>query len=241
MRKICTILLFLSILLPAPAQTARLFSPENGLVSSQVNRVSQDRGDIVWLCTEGGLIRFDGTRFETFRHDRADSKSIPADSVHDLCEDRTGTSWVGTASGLCIFNPDDGSFLPFDLQDARLPSSNQYVSSLLEVPGRVSGSKLFIGTGGYGIYVVECGSRKLLDADRERIYTHLTSEYIREIFLDSDRRLWVAQEGDSGLVILEADSLEPAAVSWSPDLAATAAEDSPFSPLTSTPAGTLRI
>ena len=223
MQKVCTILLSLCFLLSASAQTARLFSPENGLVSSQVNRVCQDRGDVIWLCTEGGLIRFDGTRFDTFRHDRADSNSIPADSVHDLCEDRTGTRWVGTASGLCIFNPDDDTFLPFDLQDARLPSSNQYVSSLLEVPDRVSGSKLFIGTGGYGIYVIECGSRSLSDGDREKIYTHLTSEYIRDIFLDSGRRLWVAQEGDSGLVILEADSLEPAAVSWSPELAASAA------------------
>ncbi len=238
MKKVCYILLFLlSGLFPAAGQTARLFSPENGSEISQVNRVAQDRSGIIWLCTEAGLIRFDGMGFEPFRHDRGNPYSIPGDSVHDLCEDRTGTRWVGTASGLSIFEVEYNTFNAFDLQDGRLPSSNQYISHLLEVPGRTSGSRLFVSTGGYGIYVIDTENRTLLDDQRERIYRSLRSEYIRMVFLDAGRRLWIAQEGDTGLVILNADTLEPATdVTWSPDLSpvadhirVTAMDDDPVS------------
>ena len=220
MKKVCPILLlFLVASIPAIAQTARLFSPENGLETSQVNRVTQDRDGIVWFCTEVGLLRFDGMGFEPFRHDRENPYSIPGDSVHDLCEDRTGTRWVGTASGLSVFEVEYNTFHPFDLHDGRLPSSNQYISWLLEVPGRTGGSRLLVSTGGYGIYVIDTETRTLLDEDREKILRSLRSEYIRMIFLDAGRRLWIAQEGDTGIVILNADTLDPVTdVTWSPDL-----------------------
>ena len=220
MKKYCSILLlFLAGWLPTAAQTARLYSPENGLETSQMNRVTQDRDGIIWLCTEVGLIRFDGMGFEPFRHDRGNPYSIPGDSVHDLCEDQTGTRWVGTASGLSVFEVEYNTFHPFDLHDGRLPSSNQYISRLLEVPGRTGGSRLFVCTGGYGIYVIDTETRTLLDDQRENLLRNLRSEYIRTVFLDASRRLWIAQEGDTGIVILNADTLEPVTdVTWSQDL-----------------------
>ena len=224
MKKVCYILLFfLTGLFPAAGQTARLFSPDNDLETTQVNRVAQDQEGIIWLCTESGLVRYDGMGFETFRHDRSNPYSIPGDSVHDLCEDRTGTLWVATAAGLSLFDADYNTFELFDLQDGRLPSSNQYVSHLLEVPDRISGSRLFVSTGGYGVYVIDTESRSLLGNQRETIYRSLRSEYIRMTFLDTRRRLWIAQEGDTGLVILNADTLEPVSdVTWSPDLSSIA-------------------
>ena len=141
-------MILLADLLPVCAQTARLFSPENGLVSSQVNQIRQDRSGLMWICTEGGLIQFDGMGFELFRHDRSVPYSIPGDSVHDLCEDIYGTKWVGTASGLTVFDSDHNTFRTFDLKDSRMPASDQYISQLLEVPGRVNGSRLYVCTGG---------------------------------------------------------------------------------------------
>ena len=224
MKKVCLILLFfLSGFVPGAGQIARLFSPENGLETSQVNRVAQDRSGIVWLCTEGGLLRFDGMGFEPFRHDRGNPYSIPGDSVHDLCEDQTGTCWVGTAAGLSLFEIEYNAFHPFDLKDGRLPSSNQYISRLVEVPGRTAGSRLFVCTGGYGIYVIDTETRTLLNDQREQILRNLRSEYIRMAFLDRNRRLWIAQEGETGIVILNADTLEPVTdVTWSPDLLSVA-------------------
>ena len=229
MKKIHSILLFFCVtLMPAAAQTARLISPENGLLSSQANRVCQDLDGIVWLCTEGGLIRFDGAGFESFRHDRGNPYSIPGDSVHDLCEDRTGTRWVATASGLSIFDADYNTFQPFDLQDGRMPSSNQHISRILEVPDRISGSRLFVCSAGYGIYVIDTSTKQLVSEARERIFRSLTTEFIRTAFLDSQRRLWIAPERGSGIVALDVDTLDPIPeMAWSRDLLPVAGQVRP--------------
>ena len=57
------------------AQTSRLYTSEMGLPNSQINRICQDRRGYIWMCSEGGLIRFDGMRFETYRHDRGNGRS----------------------------------------------------------------------------------------------------------------------------------------------------------------------
>ena len=229
MKKSRLILFFLlTVLFPAAAQTTRLLSPESGLVSSQVYRVCQDGEGVIWLCTEGGLLRFDGMGFESFRHDRGNRYSIPTDSVQDLCEDRTGTKWVATASGLSIFDTDYNTFVPYDLQDGRLPSSTQFISRLLEVPDRVSGSHLFVCTSAYGIYVIDTGTRTLVNDAREKLLRNLPSEFIRTVFMDAQRQLWVAPEEDTGIIVLDVDTLEPVTrITWSPDLVPIAGQIRP--------------
>ena len=207
--------------LGARAQTARLYTPENGLPNSQINQICQDRGGIVWICTEGGLVRFDGMAFEAFHHDRENPNAISSDSVHAFLEDSAGAHWVGTASGLDLFDADHSTFARFDLQDARRPDSNQYISQILEVPDRISGSRLFVGTGGNGVFVIDTQTRQLLDDRRGQLLALLPSEYIRTLFLDADRHLWVIPE-EAGLpVILDVDTLAPAeGISVEPSLAA---------------------
>ena len=203
------------------AQTARLYTPENGLPNTQVNQVCQDRSGVIWICTEGGLVRFDGMAFETFRHDRENPNAITSDSVNDLLEDSTGARWVATARGLDLFDADYNTFRRFDLQDARRPESNQYISRILEVPGRTAGSRIFVATGGNGIFVIDTGTRELLNEKRERLLESLPTEYLHDLFLDADRHLWVIPEGAEPLAILDADTLEPAeGISVEPALAA---------------------
>ena len=48
-------------------QAARIYTSDNGLPNSQINRIYQDDKGVIWLATEGGLIRFDGLDFEAFR------------------------------------------------------------------------------------------------------------------------------------------------------------------------------
>ena len=215
------ILALWALSLPAAGQTARLYTPDNGLPNTQVNQICQDRSGIVWICTEGGLVRFDGVDFETFRRDRENPSSITSDSVHDIVEDLCGTKWVATATGLDLFDPDYNTFQRFDLQDPRRPESNIYIVRILEVPDRVSGSKLFVATGGYGIYIIDPLTQTLQDERRSLLQSHLQTEYIHSLFLDADRHLWIIPEGPFPTVILDVDTLAPAeGISVEPALAA---------------------
>ena len=210
MKKRLILLVLLSAALQtAFAQTSRLYTSELGLPNSQINRICQDRHGYVWMCSEGGLLRFDGMRFETYRHDRENPRSLTSSSVTDMLEDSQGTTWVGTANGLNLFDPEQASFSLFDLPNSPGTPGNPYIGRLLEVPGRDGGSLLYVATGGAGIYVIDCASRQPVPERRESLRRHLTTDYIPNLFLDAARRLWILP-GEGLPVILDADSLEPA-------------------------------
>src|SRR5512147_1908256 len=82
----------------APAATAAPQRPirfdrlslEQGLSQTSVNRILQDQRGYVWLATEDGLNRYDGTAIRVYRHDAASPSSLPPGIVWDLDEDASG-------------------------------------------------------------------------------------------------------------------------------------------------------
>ena len=201
--------------LTATGQNARLYLPETGLPNSQVNRIYQDRTDYIWICTEGGLVRFDGMRFETYQHDRESANCLSSSSVIDMVEDSRGTKWIGTAAGLDILDSEYASFTHFDLHRNPETPVNPYIGRMVEVPAN---GTLIVGTGGAGVFVIDCETRQELPESREKIHRILHTDYIHALFLDASGRLWILP-GDSKPVILDAVSLEPAGgLAWSPDL-----------------------
>ena len=219
MRRIFLFLTLLTALFPAAAQTARVYTSENGLPNSQVARIYQDKRGYIWMCSEGGLIRFDGMRFETFRHDRERETSISSSSVQGMLEDSRGNTWVATASGLNLFDPDHSEFRRFELQDERNSVTNPYVSWLLEVPGRSGGCRLYVATSGSGVFAIDCNTLELLPDVREQIYRHFPKDYVQKLFLDSGKHLWIFPEETGFPVILDMSTLEPVSgLNWSPDL-----------------------
>ena len=57
MKNIKVLLLLLCLYLPLNAQT-KFFTTDNGLSSSLVNMVYQDRNGMIWIATEDGLNRY---------------------------------------------------------------------------------------------------------------------------------------------------------------------------------------
>ena len=117
MKRFIIFLALLAALSPASAQTARVYTSENGLPNSQVSQVYQDQNGYIWMCSEGGLIRFDGMRFETYRHDRERENSISSSSVNRMLEDSRGHTWVATVNGLNLFDTEHSEFRRFELHD----------------------------------------------------------------------------------------------------------------------------
>ena len=207
--------LLLGAFLPAAGQNARLYLPELGLPNSQVNRIYQDRTDYIWICTEGGLVRFDGLRFETYQHDRESANCLSSSSVIDMVEDGRGTKWIGTAAGLDILDSEYSSFTHFDLHRNPDTPVNPYIGRLLEIP---AAGTLIVGTGGAGVFVIDSETRQELPEKRETVNRTLHTDYIHTLFLDASGRLWILP-GDSQPVILDAITLEPAkGLAWSPEL-----------------------
>jgi signal transduction histidine kinase/CheY-like chemotaxis protein/streptogramin lyase len=108
-------------LLPTPQ--FRRYATADGLPSSSVYAVVQDRDGAIWFGTKGGIARYDGVDFKVFRHAADDPGSLHDNGINNLLFDHHGRLWAtGLEAGLNRYNADTGSFTHWG-NDPRDPSS----------------------------------------------------------------------------------------------------------------------
>lgn len=148
---VATLALFCAVAataVPAWAQATRDFyfrplTGERGLAQNTVTAVVQDPRGFVWVGTQGGLHRYDGQRFQLFRHDPRDRGSLPDSYVTALAVEGEDALWVGTsAEFVARVDLRDGRIERFLPRDAG-PGSRKQVAAVLPVGGR-----LWVGTAG---------------------------------------------------------------------------------------------
>lgn len=71
---------------------------ENGLPQNTVQALAQTSDGFLWVGTEAGLARFDGSGFQIF--DRNSKPALPAGDIHCLLAGSDGALWIGTSEGL---------------------------------------------------------------------------------------------------------------------------------------------
>ena len=81
----------------------RHFTTEDGLPSSEVYNVIQDRKGNIWLGTDRGVTRFDGYEFRTFSY----KDGLTDNTVFKLLEDKKGRIWMLTFSGRIFYFEND--------------------------------------------------------------------------------------------------------------------------------------
>ncbi len=78
----------------------------HGLPQNSIQSIYQTQDGYLWLGTENGLARFNGSRFQCFNNEN--TPSFMNNSVRVIREDRYGTLWIGTEGGLIQYR--DGTF-----------------------------------------------------------------------------------------------------------------------------------
>ncbi len=74
--------------------------PEQGLPHGTVNDILQDGDGFLWLATDDGLARWDGSAFRVFRFAAEELARGASNRMQRLLEDRERRLWVGTATGV---------------------------------------------------------------------------------------------------------------------------------------------
>jgi len=117
-------------------QTYRLFSTDNGLTTSLVNHILEDRYGQIWIATEDGLNRYDGVKITSYKHKVGDESSLASNYVSTLIEDAKGNLIVSTYRGLQIYRHDSDDFsAPGTFSDGTVMKAN-ISDFLLENNGR---------------------------------------------------------------------------------------------------------
>lgn len=83
---------------------------ENGLSNSAVRCIYQDHRGFIWMGTQDGLNRFDGTDFKTFVKVNDSANSLSDNWISSIAEDRLGKLWIGTRAGINLYDPVSENF-----------------------------------------------------------------------------------------------------------------------------------
>lgn len=81
----------------------RHFTTENGLPSNTIYGLYRDSKGFLWICTDKGVVRYNGIEFERFTTD----DGLPDNEIFFFQEDYDGRLWLGTYNGeLCYYKDD---------------------------------------------------------------------------------------------------------------------------------------
>ena len=176
----------LLLILPVRAQVNKEITTANGLSSSLINCLCQDKNGDIWIGTRNGLNKYNGLMVQTFRYDSADSCSLASNIVNALLQDREGHLIAGTQSGVQVFDWDSGTF------SAPLATTEgiAYRDNVNSVIQRSNGEVWVSGNRIFKIVFPESGKPSL--AYRDYSVENLEGT----LYEDSAGNLWLAKYND---------------------------------------------
>ncbi|HYW71888.1 MAG TPA: two-component regulator propeller domain-containing protein [Pyrinomonadaceae bacterium] len=114
--KVATLSLLLLLLFANKAASQFRFdtwTTDNGLPQASVNSILQTRDGFLWFSTFGGLVRYDGLRFQVFN--TGNTKALTTSRFLRLYEDREGALWVANElQGVTRYK--DGEFTTYSTE-----------------------------------------------------------------------------------------------------------------------------
>ncbi len=118
---------------------AELFTIENGISQSRVNISFSDSYGYLWIGTSDGLNRYDGYKFDIYKHISYDSTSITQNFIRCIAEDKNSNLWIGTDYGLNCYDRNSGKFRQYihNLDDSSSVSGNQILSVYADKKGYI--------------------------------------------------------------------------------------------------------
>ncbi len=147
------ILIFLGCYLSGYGQSS-VFIPvaPEAISNSFVRCFFKDSRGFMWLGLADGLIRYDGTNVYRYEHNPDERTSLCHNNINVILEDAKQRLWIGTPSGLCIYDPEKDHFIDVDsIPGNKNHLNNRFITALSQDPQ----GRLWIGTYGGGVNVYD--------------------------------------------------------------------------------------
>ncbi|WP_305806365.1 hybrid sensor histidine kinase/response regulator [Stenotrophomonas sp. YIM B06876] len=172
------------------AETPRMrrLGAAEGLPSRMVLALAEDRRGYLWAATDDGLARYDGVRLRVWRHDPADPRSLPSNTLETLLVDDRDRVWVGSnGGGLSMLDAARQDFQQYPQIAAACP---QQVWALAYVQ-----HALWVGTSGTGLCRLDEDGRVTRYVSAAGDAHSLPDDTIYSLLRDGPERLWIGTAG----------------------------------------------
>lgn len=174
------------------AQSYKLFTTDQHLSSSLINNIYEDSNGMIWVATEDGLNRYDGSKFTIYKHNPNDDHSLAHNYVCTIFEDSKGHLFIGSYGGLQMYDRAKDNFTPKAL-DREGNSFYNNVSCIIE---RKNG-ELWI-SGDYLSYVTIEGDRPIV----QKLSVGIPSEMADYMIEDNEQNVWISK-GEEGIYFIK--------------------------------------
>lgn len=164
----------------------RHFSVEDGLSSNSVRAIMQDKHGFMWLGTDDGLNRYDGTTIKVYNLNPQGSNNYIS-SLYDT----TDEIWVGTEDGIYIFDYEMESFERFKVLTAQGDSIKSNVNHIVEDRD----GNLWLSTVGQGIFKYNISKHYL-----EHYEFKDANGLMASVLIDSENQIWAVTNWGSPTV-----------------------------------------
>jgi ligand-binding sensor domain-containing protein/two-component sensor histidine kinase len=132
---ITLVFIFYVFNLLAQSPAFRHYTTDDGLPSSEVYYIIQDKKGYIWFATDMGVSRFDGYNFENFDI----QKGLPSNTIFEIFEDYKGRIWFSSFSGELSYYYNDTI--------VQYPYNDKLVAQFTESPLFIKGA-FFVDTSG---------------------------------------------------------------------------------------------
>ena len=186
------VLLLLNLLMPMILFAAsndlcfRHFSVEDGLSSNSVRALMQDKYGFLWIGTDEGLNRYDGTTVKLYRlKDRGANEAIS--SLYSTLN----KIWIGTDEGIYIYDYETEDIMPFVLATSKNIHIETNTNHIVEDKDK----NLWFTTVGQGIFKYNTITNHL-----EQYEFKNANGLMASVLVDSENQIWaITNWGNSGL------------------------------------------
>uniref|UniRef100_F4CFQ1 histidine kinase n=1 Tax=Sphingobacterium sp. (strain 21) TaxID=743722 RepID=F4CFQ1_SPHS2 len=171
------------------------YSTKDGLSSNTVYGIWKDSFGLLWLATEDGLNRFDGTNFKVYRHNPQEEESLRANHITALYEASNGCLWIGTNGGaLSFYDRSKDAIINYRGQPLRKKFSTAITSI-----GDDSRGNIWVASYG-ALYIFNPHTKHLVDHDDyAKLMDTFSGKNTLVIFRDKKQQMWIGT--DSGLYV----------------------------------------
>lgn len=103
------------------------YSEQQGLSIDNVNCIIQDNEGFIWIGTDNGLNKFDGSTFIPYINNPSDSTSVVHNHILYLFISSDSVLWIGTQYGFCYYRKGTNDFVQYNEGN-----SNGYIRGFFE-------------------------------------------------------------------------------------------------------------
>jgi len=104
MTRLQLLILYIFVVFSLQAQHTHLFTSDYDLTSSLINTIYYDSDGFIWVGTEDGLNRFDGSKFRQYSKVAGDTTTLTHNFVNAVYEDCDNNLLIATYDGLQVYD-----------------------------------------------------------------------------------------------------------------------------------------